>query len=288
MRIAYFTAGTVGAGHLVRGLAVFRGLKRAGFGGEFRAFGPARPYPQAHRMLDWETVEVQTDLALRSRHLAQTSELARRLAAFAPDLLLVDMFWAPLYWVLPAFSCEAWLLMRLCPPQWVQGPPGMPFDPGRFARLVAIEPMPPRGCREELAPIVVCNPDECRPPGALREHLGVPQDQPLTVVPHAGERGEAEQLAEVAGPGAYVLDLFEPEALFPAAEWLGGADRGVRIVASAGYNAFWEAHWLGYAERAEWVPFARSIDDQALRIELSRGSVPVENGADRLARWILH
>ncbi len=70
---------------------------------------------------------------------------------------------------------------------------------------------------------------------------------------------------------------------FPAAEWLGGADR---IVAGAGYNAFWEAHWLGYAERTEWIPFRRTIDDQALRVELSRGMTPRENGADTLARWI--
>jgi hypothetical protein len=144
--------------------------------------------------------------------------------------------------------------------------------------------MPGRGAREAVDPVVICNPDECRPPGALRERLGVPAGRRLSVVLQAGRRGESEQLQRLAGEGAAVLDLFDPEAPFPAAEWLGGADR---IVAGAGYNAFWESRWLGYHERTEWMPFPRSIDDQALRLELGRATRPRENGADVLARWIL-
>src|SRR6185295_7862008 len=106
MKIAYFTAGTVGAGHLVRGLAIGRGLRRAGFRGAYRMFGPRLPFAAAGRE-DHVTVDVQTDRALRDRHLAQMSGLAQELQAFDPDLLLVDMFWAPLRWVLPALSCEA-------------------------------------------------------------------------------------------------------------------------------------------------------------------------------------
>lgn len=144
--------------------------------------------------------------------------------------------------------------------------------------------MPERGTRESIDPLVVCNPEECRPPGALREHFAVPPDQPLLVVSHAGERREAEILEGIAGPQARTLNLFEPGALFPAAEWLPGADS---LVCGAGYNAFWVAHWLGYAPRARWVPFARPIDDQRLRAENAPVASPRENGADTLARWIL-
>jgi hypothetical protein len=283
VKVAYFTAGTVGAGHFVRGLAVGRGLARAGFRGEYRMFGPRLPFPAAGGE-GYTAIEAQTDRSLWDPHLAQTSRLAGELRGYAPDLLLVDMFWAPLRWVLPGLDCAAWLLLRICPPQWLAGPREMPFDAGQYARIVAIEPAVTPAVRERIDPLVVCNPDECRSPGALRERLGAAADRPLTVVLHAGERGEAEQLLQVAGAGAAVLDLFAPDAPFPAAVGLGGADR---VVAGAGYNAFWESHWLGYAERTELVPFRRSIDDQALRVERSRGVIPRENGADTLARWIL-
>jgi hypothetical protein len=285
VKIAYFTAGTVGVGHLVRGLAIGRGLSRAGFRGEYRIFGPELPFPAAQGLAAYEPVAVETDSSLRDRQLAQTSRLSGQLRGYSPDLLLVDMFWAPLRWFLSELPCEAWLLVRICPPHWLAGPPGMPFEPAQYARVIAVEPMPGRGAREAIAPIVIRNPDECRPPTALRERLGIPDGRPLSVVLQAGQRGESERLQRVAGEGAVVLDLFDPRAPFPAAEWLNGADR---ITAGAGYNAFWEAHWLGYAERAEWLPFRRSIDDQALRVELSRGAPapPRENGADTLARWI--
>ncbi|MFY9826792.1 MAG: hypothetical protein WAM82_35890 [Thermoanaerobaculia bacterium] len=284
MKVAYFTAGTVGVGHLVRGLAIGRGLSRAGFEGDYRIFGPELPFPAAQGLVGYETVAVETDALLRDRQLAQTSRLAGQLREYSPDLLLVDMFWAPLRWFLSGLPCEAWLLVRICPPHWLAGPPGMPFEPAQYARIVAVEPMPERGQREAIDPVVICNPEECRPPGALRERLGIPSGRPVNVVLQAGRRGESGQLERLAGEGAVVLDLFDPEAPFPAAEWLGGADR---IAAGAGYNAFWESRWLGYYERTQWLAFPRSIDDQALRLELGRGARPRDNGADILARWLL-
>jgi hypothetical protein len=285
VRVAYFTAGTVGAGHLVRGLAIGRGLTRAGFTGTYRMFGPRLPFPLAAAEERYESVAIQTDPALRQRHLAQSSELAERLRTYQPDLLLVDLFWAPLYWVLPGLGCPAWLLLRLCPPVWLQGPPGMPFDRGMFDRIVGIEPIGLPVLDDVVDPIVIANPGECRPPGALRERLGLTADARLAVVLHAGERGETERLQEAAaGESVTVLDLFQPDAPFPAAEWLTGADR---IFAAAGYNAFWEARWLGYAGRTTFLPFPRSIDDQAKRLADFGNYDPKENGADTLARWIL-
>ncbi|HXU30557.1 MAG TPA: hypothetical protein VN851_08285 [Thermoanaerobaculia bacterium] len=286
MKIAYFTAGTVGAGHQVRGLAIRRGLARSGFSGEFRAFGPEVPFPAARGVLEREVVSIEGDRIYQDRHLAPASPLAEKLRAYAPDLLLVDLFWAPLYWILPQLSCPAWLLLRLCPPVWLQGPQGMPFRPEPFERIVAIEPIEHPVLTDRLDPIVVANPEDCRPPHALRDLLAHPAGRALAVVAHAGKRGEIDSLREALGEdgsAAAVLDLFAENATFPAAEWLGGADR---IALGAGYNSFWEAHWLGYAERTAFVPFQRSIDDQARRLRDFR-SIPKENGADRLARWIL-
>lgn len=106
------------------------------------------------------------------------------------------------------------------------------------------------------------------------------------MVVHAGLADERPGLvAAAAGSGeTAVLSLFEREALFPAAEWLPGADA---VVSGAGYNAFWEARWLGYADRATFVPLPRRIDDQARRLAECRRHPMRVNGADRLAGWIL-
>jgi len=283
MRVAYFTAGTVGAGHFVRGVAIGRALARRGFAGEYRMFGPPLPFPAAAGTA-YQPVPVVEEI-VRDPARAPESEPARALAAFAPDLLLVDMFWGPLRHVLPLAGCEAWLLVRTCPRVWFTGPPDTPFEPAQFRRLVAIEPFRHALLRERIDPIVVCNPDECRPRDALRARLGVPPDRPLVVVTHAGVRGELARIEETAGGEAVArFDLFGPDAPFPIAEWLPGADR---IHAGAGYNAFWEARWLGYAARTRFTAFARKIDDQAWRLATCRGYAMQANGADTLASWAL-
>ena len=284
MRVAYFTGGTVGAGHLVRGIAIGRGLRRAGFDGPYRMFGPALPFALAEQRRDYDVVEIRDDEALRSRSLAAGSEIAGRLARFRPDLLLVDLFWAPLYWVLPQLGCLSWLLLRLCPEHWLEGPSDTPFDPAAYDRIIAIEPLAYQTTDSALDPIVVANPAECRPAGALRARCGGAADEPLEVVLHAGQPGEIRALRRAARqPSPVVLDLRQSAALFPAAEWLSGADR---IISGAGYNAYWEARWLGYAERTTFVPMPRTIDDQALRVAACGEYVMRENGADTLARWI--
>ena len=64
---------------------------------------------------------------------------------------------------------------------------------------------------ETIDPIVISNPDECRPRDALREYLGVPNGRPVVVVTHAGVRGEVQVLADEAGADTAIrLDLFDP------------------------------------------------------------------------------
>lgn len=281
-RIAFFTAGNVGAGHLVRGVAVARGLARAGFRGAYRIFGPPLPFPVASA-LGYERVEL-VEAELRSAARAPQSALGRALSAFDPDVLVVDLFWAPVHHLLPSLRCEAWLLVRCCPRGWFGGPPDTRWEPARFRRVVGIEPVSHAAVREHIEPIVVCNAADCRPAGALRARLGVPEDRPLVVAMHAGERGELDRLAATGGDGVVRCDLFAPEALFPLAEWLGDADW---ILAGAGYNSFWEAVWLGRAQRTAFTPFPRAIDDQGWRLATCRAYRMRENGADVLARELL-
>lgn len=281
MRIAYFTGGDVGAGHLMRGVAVGRALSRAGIDAEYRMFGPQLRFPVLPT-LDYEVVELVPN-ELRNAALAPVSALGRALTAYAPDLLICDLYWAPLRHLLLPPDCERWLLIRSCPPVWFTGPADARFNPRRFDRIIGIEPIDHDVLTEHIDPVVVCNPDECRPRGSLRSFFGVAPEDPLTVITHAGIPGEIDTLADAASSSVIRCDLLGDAALFPLAEWLGDADE---VIAGAGYNSFWEAHWLGWAPRTTFTPFPRKIDDQAWRIETC-GSYPMRaNGADTLAAWI--
>jgi hypothetical protein len=313
VRVAFFTAGTIGAGHLLRGLAIERALARrarregGASGTTFTIFAPRFPYAVARAGRDGARRDSLRELIVKHEELrdparAKESELSRALREFAPDVLVVDLFWAPLRHVLPLPSCEAWLLLRSVPPKWFVGPPGHPYERSQFARVIAIEPGAGRGHEDEtIDPIVIANPDEVKPKRALREALGVASRARLVVVHQVGVPGEWTELS-VANGGSAVhaftlsrddatkmetpvtpagVHVHDGDAFFPLAEWLPGADA---IASGAGYNAFWEAQWLGYADRTTFTPFARNIDDQAWRVSACRDYVPRENGADALAR----
>lgn len=281
MRVAYVTTGTVGAGHFVRGLALQNALKRRGFSGVFAVFGPPIEYAAAQAS-SYESFAYNPD-EMAQREAAERSPLAAALVSFAPDLLIVDLFWAPLTFIQPLLSAESWLLIRSCPPTWFEGSAEFQFDRRRFTRIFLTEPAGIPIEAERLEPIVICNPDECAPRDDLRDRLGVPIGHELVVAAHAGFPEEIEVLTAKAGAGANVLDLRKPDALFPLARWLGGADR---LFLGGGYNSFWEAAWLGYARRTKFHPFLRRIDDQAWRVSACRWVQPKANGADQLAKLI--
>lgn len=264
----------------MRGLAIERALARAGFSGTYSMLGPQQPFG-AGRSATWNAIAL-SEAELRSETAAKESRIARAFEELRPDVLIVDMFWAPLRYILPLRGCEAWLLLRSFPPVWLRGPEGVSFAPDQYERVIAIEPVTARAITHTIDPVVIANPDECRPRGSLRKKLGVEDGETLSVVVHAGMPGEIAQIARIDAD-AKTLDLHADDAIFPVCEWLGDCDR---IACGAGYNTFWEAHWLGYAPRTTFFPFARSIDDQRWRTTLC-GTHPERNGADVIASWIV-
>lgn len=281
MRVAYFTAGTHGAGHVVRGVAVQRALERRGAGVEFRLFSPPSPFARlagaAHTPVTVDPTE------LRSPPRARASGLARALHDFAPDVVLVDLFWVPLAFV--PLPCPAWLLLRSVPPAWLVGPKEARFDATDYQHVFAIEPAPGLERFEALPPVVVCNRDEARPREALCAVLDADPRAPLHVIARGGLAADAAPLRAVAPtPGAQVreLDLSAPDAPFPLAPYLAGLGPTDTLVAAPGYNTFWEAWTLGFAPRVRWVPLTRTLDDAAWRARLTPQPV-TQNGADVLA-----
>lgn len=281
-RVAYFTAGDRGAGHLTRGLAIGRALARVGHVGEYQIFAPETPYP-ALRATQYTRIAAPRDALIDPRRALETP-LAAALRAFRPDLVVVDLFWAPLLHILPGLGCEAWLLLRDCPAAWTVGRGSARFDPRQYTRIVAIEPVDHAVVTHRVDPVVILNPDECVAPGALRRRIGTPEGRKLVAISHAGLVGELDAMRDVAPEGDVVtLDLHAQDAVFPACAWLADADA---VVCGAGFNSYWEAHWLGYAARTRFVAFDRTFHNEHNRLARPAGPAMRENGADRLARWI--
>ena len=287
MRIAYFTAGTAGAGHLVRGVALGRALLRAQPASPpvFRIFSP--PSPFARIAAPWlEEVAIEPAL-LRARATANESAVAMALRAFAPDVLVIDLFWAPLVFV--TIACPQVLLLRSVPAPWLVGPQEAPFDPQRYARVFAIEPAPGLSRFESLDPIVVTDKTSTKSREALLSLAGQVSG-PLRMVVRGGLPSDEQMLMQAAyaiDPGPWTtLDLAIHDAPFPAAEWLAAMEPRDHLVACPGYNLYWEARALGFAAQTTWVPIPRKLDDTSMRASL-QGPPPTSNGADTLARILL-
>jgi hypothetical protein len=230
----------------------------------------------------------------RDADLADTSDLAMKLRALAPDLLLVDLFWVPISRM--NLAMPTWLLLRSVPPVWLVGPREARFDAGRFERILAMEPAPALERFEYLGPVVYW--DEKRAVGCERIELsaatGTTAGEPIRLLMRAGQDSDATELDARAGElgGAWArMTLGDSNALFPVSHWLRSLQAGDEVICGAGFNAFWEAQILGYAQHVRWVPLPRKIDDQGWRASLARTQwgvpVGVENGADKLAEMVV-
>jgi len=295
MKIAYFTGGSAGAGHAVRGLSIKRALDRAGYPGEMRMFVPVEPFAglrSALAPISPTVCPIDPDEVLDPTR-GPASLLATTLINYAPDLLIADLFWAPLLHILPMLDCEAWLIVRSCPPGWLVGGPTAIFDPSQYARVIGIEPTQHEQIREHIEPIVICNPDDARTRAEFCERWNVDETTRIVVISHAGLRGEidillAEHEADTEYNGANTLviqsDLRDGNAVFPMAVWLPAVDQ---VHCAAGYNSYWESRWMGYEGKTRLRVIDRKIDDPQGRINAGREYKMRENGADVLARSIM-
>lgn len=296
MKIAYFTGGSAGAGHTVRGLAIWRALERAGYRGKMRMFVPVEPFAglrPALAPISPTVCPIDPDEVLDPLK-GPASTLGAELTDYAPDLLIVDLFWAPLLHIRPLLDCEAWLLVRSCPPIWLIGGPNAKFDSSQYTRVIGIEPMGHPQIREQIEPIVICNPDEARSRADLCEKWNVDQSTRIVAISHAGLRDEIDMLVdeyqakeEHDDENTIVIqsDLRDEQAVFPFAVWLPAVDL---VYCAAGYNSYWESQWMGYAEKTQLRVIDRRIDDPQRRIDAGRDYVMRENGADVLARSIVN
>lgn len=293
MRIAYFTAGSLGAGHQVRGLALARALQRQRVNCELRLFLPVAPFPALEPLLAPYQPQICPVSAeqLLDRKGAESSLLRQALQQYAPDVLIVDLFWAPLVHILPVLDCEAWLIVRSCPASWFDGTPRAQFDAAAYQRVIAIEPLENPVVRESVNPIVVCNPDEAKTREDFCARWSLSPDAHIAVITHAGLPDEIDELqstlqaqgrpASAAAMSIVRSDMHSADAIVPLAPWLPAVDQ---VFSAAGYNSYWEARWMGYAHKTTLMAIPRRIDNPQQRIGLAADFKMTANGADELAR----
>lgn len=285
--IVYVTAGTHGAGHLARGVALGRALAATGRPHRYTLLAPEGP----HCFIGdpwWSPVVVDPSQLARPE-TAATSALATSLLAARPDVVVVDLFWVPLFYI--PIAAPVWLLLRSVPEVWLKGPPQAQFDAHKYAHILAIEPAPGLEGFERW-PAVVCPPL----PGtvysrdALCWRLGVDPRAPLRLRARAGIPDDDAVLGDAAvaqwgHPGQEVTLEGNPE-LFPLGPWLASLEAGDEVVAGAGYNLFWEARANRVTARVHWIPLRRRIDAQHARVAFGAAPYPTD-GAQMLAQALL-
>lgn len=287
MRVAYVTSGDVGAGHIVRGIAIRNALDRTNVTGiNYRRFGPPIQFTALSDAVDYVTV---------------TNDLGVKLTAFKPDLVIVDMFWMPLRTILRKLNCPAWLLIRYLPPLWFRGVDGISWNPQDYAKIIKIEPfdvyIPMTTNVETIDPVVVVQASDLRANTELRTHFSIDAYKTLNVVIHseapktlrlnknlANKMHLRSNITTTDNEVTLRLSLKEQNVLYPVTPWLSGADH---ITAAAGYNTYWEIKTLGLMDKTSFT--ARMHDfygEQSWRSTAMASVTPLTNGADTLAGMI--
>ena len=296
MRVAYFTAGSLGAGHQIRGLAIGRAIERQAAGCELRLFLPVEPFPALQPLLAQyrpQACPIDPD-ELFCPDRAPGSLLSQALHEFSPEVLIVDLFWAPLVHILTTLDCETWLIVRSCPVDWFAGTARARFDSSAYQRVIGIEPLENPIVREFVNPIVVCNPDEARTREEVCEAWSLAHDAYITAITHAGLAGEIDYLQSAYDSrqetstqrisSVIRADLRGADAIAPLAPWLPAVDQ---VFSAAGYNSYWEARWMGFAHKTTLMAISRRIDDPQARIRLGGNLTMSANGADELVSALI-
>lgn len=271
-----------GAGHLARAYAVFQGLARHAGPFSFTVIAPPSPYPIGHIPWTYDPVAYERD-ELRTPAAAESSAVAAALRRARPDVVVVDMFWLPLFHLrsLAEFSATPWwLLLRNVPDTWLRGSLTIRWNSRQYERVIGIEPIVDVPTTHSLSPIV-----------GNERVFPLPVPTRDTLIAHVGMGAEFKQLCATFG---------QSSDAHVDAHTLGGENAGAarfplsdrypeyrRIIGGGGYNFVWETVWAGVRDRTHYVPFVRPIDDQRRRIAAARSFEMKSNGADDLAQWLM-
>lgn len=231
-----------------------------------------------------------------AQQLQNEREMRTSFRELSPKLVIVDQTLRGFYEMFGPTKLDIWVLVRATTRAWFVENVLSVLHRFPNAKLIATEPCVTfEEIDANVNPIVLWNKDDLLPRDELRKKFGVPTGW-IGAVIHSGAPGEFDELFDMPEAQEHLADcdwivkLNGHDLSNPArtcgARYLSGA---TSIVCAAGYNAFWEAHWLGYADRCLFVPLTgvRVIPEQEIRLEKTPSRFFMrENGAYQLAEKI--
>jgi hypothetical protein len=291
MRVAYFCLGS-GSGNLMIGASIYNAFVRAGDRPEFTAITDSEFSPLFRKWFNVIRIKPEPDKLFTDD---LNTELYRALKSVNPELIIVFMMWMPILPILEEFSCPKVLLIRECPEKWLSMKTGpadwLKINLTDYNAAYSVEPgFQPPGF-QPLPPLILKNKDELPSKKASMIELGLEPGQKLCIAANNGSDDEYRDIVEKSKelcPDNYRLILSTNKessdpTLFPLIDYLPAADL---VVASAGYNLFYECRYL-YVH-ARFFAYNRKAEDQNWRIKTNSNYHFHTNGADVLVSRLVN
>jgi hypothetical protein len=273
----------------VRGISVALGLRRKGIDADFTILS-CSPFAHLAQRMGVKHVEISAEGEDKlSKGAWQSSILFKTLSSLAPDVLIVDLLWFPLYHFIRELACKKIFLWQTLDPKFfsIELASGrICFDPAMFDSVVAIEPFKGNGPDIRFNPLVLRNRDEILPRDEAMKNLGLDAEKPaclLAINAHPGDFEKAEKAhAAIESEGYQLVRTTNYKGgIFPVVDYFNAFDL---VICGASYSAFWESRF--FEKKARYVVAkTRFVDGNDLVRDWSDYTFN-ENGADQLADFI--
>ena len=293
MYILYYTIGVVGSGSIVQGISIANALNRNNINAHFTILSSSPfAYLAEKSGIDHREITFEKEHQL-SLDVYRDSQLYKALKELRPDVLLVDLNWFMLHWMLPEIECKKIFLCRQLADEAFTVPfPDNPisFDPSQYDHVIATEPFSSSVQMERINPVIIRNRNEIfsREKALVQLNIDPRETRPICFFAFNGKPGEYDSARKMY---SYLEDegysmLYTTnykEGLFPMVDYFNACNL---LVCGAGYNAFWESVY--FERETIYVPFPRKFENQRQRVTECQEYRFNENGADQLVELILH
>jgi hypothetical protein len=226
---------------------------------------------------------------LTPEHYGQ-SILYEQLTALQPDALIVDLFWLPLYHLLPGLKCKKIFLTHQVNDDFfhIDTPEiKMQFNAHDYDLLLAVEPFKSCLQMQTINPLIVRNRDEILTREAACQKLGLDPSRESYLLYYNGHPDDFTKVKKIysyleeEGHQIFYTTNYKG-GLFPVVDYFNAFDV---LICGAGYNSFWEARF--FEKEAIFVPAQTVFESQQRRLAECSDYTFTENGADEFVDKIL-
>lgn len=291
MNIVYYTSGFPGTGRIVRGIAIYNGLRRKGINFSYTILSNtplasiADRFNISHLEIPYENERVLT------RNNYVNTELFQTLTQLNPDILIVDRMWFTLHHFINELkSRKIFLTLHVDDHFFSMKLPDetLFFKNDQYDKVLAIEPFNSTVTMEMINPIIIRNRDEIYDRETALTELGVSGGKKTCLIALNFKEGFFEKLKdkysylEDEGYDMIYTSNLEGGGIFPVVDYFNAIDL---VICAAGYNQFWEIIYFNKEAVFENLPLRFSSTRR--RINECQEFYFDENGADQLVDIIV-